>query len=61
MMPHAFRIESRGSAFDGYFTNQTRLDQIPQIVIHGRPGTARVHTIHGFEDFRGRGVAGMFH
>jgi hypothetical protein len=29
VMPHAFRIESRGATLDGHFTQQTRLDQIP--------------------------------
>src|SRR5208283_1816210 len=33
VMPHAFRIESRGAALDGHFTHQTRLHQVPQIVI----------------------------
>src|ERR1019366_10077774 len=33
VMPHAFRIESRGAALDGHFTDQTRLHQVPQIVI----------------------------
>src|SRR5271157_843507 len=33
VMPHSFRIESRGAALDGHFTHQTRLHQVPQIVI----------------------------
>ena len=33
VMPHAFRIESRGAALDGHFPDQTRLHQVPQIVI----------------------------
>src|ERR1700682_5190361 len=37
VMPHAFRIESRGAALDGHFTHQTRLHQVPQLVISRRP------------------------
>jgi hypothetical protein len=33
VMPHPFRIESRGAALDGRFTHQTRLHQVPQIVM----------------------------
>ncbi len=29
MMPHAFRIESRGPALHGHFTHQARLHQVP--------------------------------
>ena len=61
VMPHAFRIESRGAALHGHFTHQTRLHQVPQIVISGGPGRARIHAIHGFEDFRGRGMPVVFH
>src|ERR1700704_4523046 len=37
VMLRAFRIESRGAALDGHFTHQTRLDQVPQIVISRGP------------------------
>lgn len=37
VMPRAFRIESRGAALDGHFTHQTRLHQVPQIVVSGGP------------------------
>src|SRR5208337_1073785 len=37
VMPHAFRLESRGAALDGHFTHQTRLHQVPQIVISRGP------------------------
>src|SRR6266699_2603980 len=37
VMPHAFRIESRGAALDGHFTHQTRLHQVPQIIISRGP------------------------
>src|SRR5271169_5799501 len=33
VMPHAFRIESRGAALHGHFTYQTRLHQVPQIIV----------------------------
>src|SRR5208283_5992613 len=33
VMPHACRIESRRAALHGHFTHQTRLHQVPQIVI----------------------------
>src|SRR5438552_4313502 len=60
VMPHAFRIESRGAALDGHFTHQTRLHQVPQIVIRRGPGRAWIQAIHGFEDFRSRGMPGVF-
>ena len=37
VMLHALRIESRGAAFDGHFTHQTRPNQIPQIIISRGP------------------------
>jgi len=61
MMPRAFRIESRGAALDRHFTHQTRLHQVPQIVISRGPRRARIHAIHGFKDFRGRGMPVVFH
>jgi hypothetical protein len=61
VMPRAFRIESRGAALDGYFTHQTRLDQIPEIIISRRPGRVRIDPIQGFEDFRSRGMRETFH
>ena len=33
----AFQIESTGAALDGHFPYQTRLDQVPQIVISRGP------------------------
>ena len=33
VVPHAFRIEARGAALDGHFPHQTRLHQVPQIII----------------------------
>src|SRR5438034_9903779 len=61
VMRHACRIESRGAALHGYFTHQTRLHQVPQIVISRGPGRTRIHAIHAFEDFRRRGMPVMFH
>ena len=29
VMPHPFRIESRATSFDGHFTHQTCLHQVP--------------------------------
>src|ERR1700751_2799833 len=61
VMPHAFRIESGGATLDGHFAHQSRLHQVPQIVIGcGSRGT-RIHVIHAFEDFRSRRVAVAFH
>src|ERR1035441_8724896 len=37
VMPHALRVESRAAALDGHFTHQTRLHQVPQIVISRGP------------------------
>ena len=37
VMPHAFRVKSGSAAFDGHFTHQTRLYQVPQIVISRSP------------------------
>jgi hypothetical protein len=59
-MPDAFRIESRGAAPDVHFTHQTCLHQVPQIVISRGPGRARIHPIHGFEDFRSGGMIVVF-
>jgi hypothetical protein len=56
VMPLAFRIESRGAAFGGHFTHQSRPHQVPQIVISRSPGGARIHAIHGVEYFRRRGM-----
>jgi hypothetical protein len=61
VMPHAFGIEACGPAFDGYFSHQSRLDQVAQIVIGCGSRGARIHPIHGFEDFRSRWVALAFH
>ena len=61
VMPYAFRIESRGAALHGHFTHQTRLHQVPQIVISRGPGRARINPIHGFEDFGSRGMPVVFH
>ena len=57
----AFGIEPRGSAFDCHLPHQACLHQVPQIVISGCPGRARIHTIDGFEDFDGRGLPVLFH
>src|SRR5258707_4433265 len=37
VMRHARRIESRGTALGGHFTNQTRLHQVPPIAISRGP------------------------
>ena len=37
VMPHAIQIESRGAALDCNFTHQTRLHQVPQIVLSRGP------------------------
>jgi hypothetical protein len=61
VMTHDLGVESCGAALDSHFPHQTRLHQVPQIVISGRPGTPRIYPIHSFEDFRGRGMPGLFH
>src|SRR5580692_4497363 len=61
VVSHAFRIKSGGAALDGHFTYQTRLHQVPQIVVGRSPGRAWIHAIHGFEDFRSRGMTVVFH
>ena len=61
VMPHVFRIESRGAALDGHFTHQTRLHQVPQIVISCSPRRARIQPIHALENFRSRRMPGAFH
>src|ERR1700722_11113096 len=61
VMSRASRIKSRGAPLDGHFTYQTRLHQVPQIVISRSPGRERIHAIHGFEDFRSRGMTVVFH
>ena len=60
VMPHTFCIKPGGAAFDGHFAHQTRLHKVPQIVVSRCSGTARIDTIHGFENLRGRGMAILF-
>ena len=57
VMPHAFRVEARGAAFDGDLTHKTHLHQVPQVVVSCGPRRAGIHAIHGLEDFRSRGMA----
>ena len=61
VMPHAFRVESSRAALGGHFTHQTRLHQVPEIVISSGPGTARIFAIYSREDFRGGGMSGVLH
>jgi hypothetical protein len=61
VVPHAFHIKSPGPAFDGHFTYQARLHQVPQIVISRGPGRKRIYAIHSFEDFCGRGMPPVVH
>ena len=61
VMPHTFRIESRGPTLDGHFADQASLHQVPQIIVSCGPGRARVHTIDGFKNFRSRGMPVGFH
>ena len=58
---HADHFIARGATFDGHFAHQTRLHQIPQIVVSGGPGTARIRAIHRFENFRSGGMTGVLH
>src|SRR5579871_4881928 len=60
VMARAFRIESRGAPFHGYFTHQTCPHQITQIVIRRGPGRARILAIDGFEDFGSRRMSRVF-
>ena len=60
MMQQTFCIEARGSALDCHFPHQPRLHEIPQIVISGSPGRARIHAIDGFEDFDSGGMPVLF-
>ncbi len=59
MMARAFGIKPRGAAFNGYFPHQARLHQIPQVVISGGAGTARVQAIDAFKDFGSRWMSRM--
>jgi hypothetical protein len=61
VMPHASGIESCGPALDGHFPHQTRLHEVPQIVISRGPGRAWIQAIYGFKDFRSRGMPVAFH
>ncbi len=61
VVPHARRVESRRAALHGHFPHQTCSHQIPQVVVSRRPGRSRIDAIHGFEDFRRRGVALVAH
>lgn len=57
MMLAVFGVIARGAAFGGDLAHQARADEIAQIVIGGRAGRLRVHTIDGFEDL---GCGGVF-
>lgn len=59
MVPRAFGVEAGGATLHGYFPHQTRLHQVPQIVIGGGAGAARIEAIHGVEDFGDGGMAAM--
>ena len=61
VVPQTFQIEPPGAALDGHFPHQTRLHQVPQIVISCGSGGAGIHAIHGFEDFRRRGMPLVVH
>jgi hypothetical protein len=54
VMPHAFRIESRGAALHSHFSHQARLYQVPQIVIGCGSRGAWIHVVYGLEDFCSR-------
>ncbi len=61
VVAYAFQIESTGAPLDGHFPHQTRLDQVPQIVIRRGPGRAGIHAVHGFEDLRSRRMSLVLH
>jgi hypothetical protein len=61
VMPQAFGIESRGATFDRDFANETRLHQVPEIVISRGSGTPRIGAIHGFKDLGGSGMLVVLH
>ena len=61
VVPHAFRIEARRTAFDGHFTHQAGVYQVPKVVIGRSPGTARIHAIDALKDLGSRGVGLVFH
>ena len=61
VMPHAFRIELRSSPFHRYFPYQSRLHQIPQVVINRRPRRPWIDAIHRLIDFRSRRVPVTVH
>jgi hypothetical protein len=56
VVQQTFQIEPPGAALDGHFPHQTRLHQVPQIVISCGSGRAGIHAIHSSEDFRRRGM-----
>ena|SRR5579871_467196 len=60
VMPHAFGVETRGTALDSNFPYQASPHQVSQIVIRCGPGRAGIDAIDGFENFRGRGMAVTF-
>ena len=61
VMPHSFRVEARGAALDGDLAHQACLHEIAKIVVGGGTRGARVHSIHVFENFRGRRVSLALH
>jgi hypothetical protein len=60
-MAHAFGIKASGAAFDGHFPNKAGPHQVTKIVISSSPRRARIDTIHGFKNFRSRGMPGVIH
>jgi hypothetical protein len=61
VMAHSFGVVTRGAAFDGDFTDETRLHQIAKIVVGGGSRRARIDAIDGLEGFSRRWVAVLFH
>jgi len=61
VMAHAFGVVARGAAFDGDFTDETRLHQIAEIVVGRGSRRPRIDAIDGFEGFGGGWVAVLLH
>jgi len=61
VMPHPFCVETCGSPLDRDFAHESRLHQIPQIVVRRSPGGTRIHAIDCLENFCSRGMTVTFH
>jgi len=57
VMADTFCIELSGAALDGHLTDQTRLNEVAQIIVNGGARGAGIDAIDGGKDFGSSGMA----